>query len=64
MDYFKMFGTKSCMFDDLCLFLDVYNKIDKEAVLGFVRLVEEMVAAEPVDFDCSDEHLKINVCSD
>ena len=63
MDYFKLFGTKSCMFDDLCLFLDVYEKIDREAVLRFVKRVQEAVEAEPVDFDCSDEHLKLNVCA-
>ena len=63
MDYFKVFGTKSCVFDDLCLFLDVYEKIDKEAVLRFIQQIQALVDSEPIDFDCSDEHLKTNVSS-
>ena len=62
MDYFKLFGTKSCVFDDLCLFLDVYEKIDREAVLCFMDRIREMVESEPIDFDCSDDQLKVNVC--
>ena len=61
MDYFKIFGTKGCVFDDLSVFLDVFMKIDKESVMRFLKQVQELVESEPVQFDCSDEDLKTNV---
>lgn len=61
MDYFHLFGTKSCVFDDLSLYVGLFNKINREAVLHFVQQVQEMVTSEPVDFDCPDEEMKTNV---
>lgn len=60
-DYFKLFGTKACVFDDLCLFLDVFKKIDKDSVMRFLQWVQQLVDSEPVQFDCADEDLKTNV---
>ena len=61
MDYFTLFGAKTCMFDDLCLFLDVFDKIDREVLLRFVQHLQQVVNSEPVDFLCPDEDLKKNV---
>lgn len=60
-DYFMLFGAKTCVFDDLHLFVEVFNDIDREAVLRFIQQLQEMVNSEPVDFDCPDEELKKNV---
>ena len=60
-DYFTIFGTKNCVFDDLRLFVELFNKIDGDAVSNFIRQVQELVTSDPVEFDCSEEHLKINV---
>lgn len=62
MDYFTLFGAKTCVFDDLCLFLDVFDKIDREALLRFIQHLQQVVNSEPVDFGCPDEELKKNVC--
>lgn len=61
MDYFTIFGTKNCVFDDLRLFVELFYKIDRNAVSNFIRRVQELVTSDPVEFDCSEEHLKINV---
>ena len=61
MDYFRLFGTKSCVFDDLILFLDVFNRINREAVLIFIHQVQELVDSEPIDFDCPSSVIKENV---
>lgn len=61
MDYFTIFGTKDCVFDDLRLFVELFDKIDRESVSNFIRRVQELVTSDPVEFDCSEEHLKINV---
>jgi hypothetical protein len=61
MDYFTLFGSKACVFDDLCLFVDVFAKMDREALLRAVQQLQEVVNSEPVDFNCLDEDLKKNV---
>lgn len=61
MDYFLLFGKKSCVFEDLRLPLETFNKINRDAVLHFIHQVQDLVNSEPVDFNCPDEHLKENV---
>lgn len=59
-DYFKLFGTKSCVFDDLRIFLDLCGKINNQAVLQFLQLVQEQVNSHSIDFDCPDDLVKKN----
>ncbi len=61
IDYFKIFGTKGCVFDDLRMFLDVCGKVDNQAVLQFLQYVQDEVDSTPIDFDCSDDLIKENV---
>ena len=63
MDYFTLFGSKTCVFDDLCLFVDVFEKMDRDAVLGILQQLHHVVHSEPVEFDCPDQDLKKNVSS-
>ena len=58
LDYIILFGTKSCVFEDLRLFLDVLPEEDVKLAL---QHLEEMVANEPVIFDCQDSEVKENV---
>ena len=59
-DYIMLFGTKSCVFDDLRLFLDVFPD---EAVGVALQHFEEVVVNDPVNFDCQDSEIKENVSS-
>lgn len=61
VDYVTLFGAKTCVFDDLYVFVEVFSEIDREAVLRFIQQLQEMANSEPVDFDCPDEELKNNV---
>ncbi len=61
MDYFRIFGTKACVFDDLNMYADTFNKIDRSSVLAFNQRVQDLVNSEPIDFDCSDDLVKENV---
>ena len=60
MDYFKLFGTKNCVFDDLRTFLDLCGKINNQAVLQFLQLVQEKLNTDVIDFDCPDDLIKQN----
>ena len=58
LDYLLLFGSKSCVFEDLRLFLDSFpNEEVDEALQTF----EQMVADDPVDFDCEDIDIRENV---
>ena len=59
MDYFHLFGTKNCVFEDLKMFL---NEFPADDVKEFLRRINEKVQAEPVDFDCPASKTKENVC--
>ena len=61
MDYFSVFGSKPCVMDDLCLFVEVFDQINHDSVLSFTQRVQQLIESEPVDFDCSEEDLKQNV---
>ena len=58
LDYIILFGTKSCVFEDLRLFLDTFPN---EAVTMTLQHFEEMVVNDPVNFDCQDSEIKENV---
>ena len=60
LDYLMLFGTKSCVFEDLRAFLDVFPE---EAVNMTLRHFEAMVVNDPVNFDCQDSEIKENVSS-
>ena len=58
LDYLSLFGTKSCVFEDLKMFLDVFPE---DVVSVVLQHLEEVVANDPVNFDCQDSELKENV---
>lgn len=58
LDYLSIFGDKSCVFDDLRMYLDVFPEEEVGVVL---QHLEEVVTNDPVNFDCEDSELKENV---
>lgn len=60
MDYFHLFGTKSCVFDDLKPYLDS-KTMPPDIVQGFLDQVEQEINSNPLDFDCPPEQIRENV---
>jgi hypothetical protein len=58
LDYLLLFGSKSCVFEDLRLFLDSFPD---ESVDEALQTFEQMVADDPVNFDCEDIDIRENV---
>ena len=58
LDYLLLFGSKSCVFEDLRLFLDSFPDEEVDEAL---QTFEQMVADDPVDFDCEDIDIRENV---
>ena len=58
LDYLLLFSSKSCVFEDLRMFVDSFPD---EAVGVALQHFEEMVASDSVNFDCQDIDIKENV---
>ena len=57
-DYFVLFGTKGCCFNDLSPFLELFPQ---DQIHLFVSQLERTVGSDPINFDCSHLDLKQNV---
>ena len=60
MDYFRVFGTKNCIFDDLRVHVSP-DGLPGEEVERFVKEVETLVASQPINFECPLEEVRENV---
>jgi N-terminal acetyltransferase B complex non-catalytic subunit len=58
LDYFSVFGTKSCCFDDLRSYLEFFSP---DEIKKFMVMAEAKVAENPINFDCSEKDRKRNV---
>ncbi len=60
MDYFRLFGTKNCVYDDLVRYVTP-GGIPGDHVERFLREVDEQVHKDPIDFGCPSDETKENV---
>lgn len=60
MDYFRLFGTKNCVFDDIMRYISP-DGLAAGDVEKFVKEVDTLVTSQPVDFDCPPEDVKENL---
>ncbi len=60
MDYFRLFGTKNCVYDDLVKYVTL-GGLPGDHVDRFLREVDEQLRGEPIDFACPPEKIKENV---
>ncbi|CAI8015192.1 N-alpha-acetyltransferase 25, NatB auxiliary subunit [Geodia barretti] len=58
LDYFSMFGTKSCCFDDLRSYFEFFSP---DELKKFMVMAEAKIAENPIKFDCSEKDRKRNV---
>ncbi len=61
MDYFRLFGTKNCVYDDLVKYVTL-GGLPGDHVERFLREVDDQTRGEPIDFDCPPDKIKENVC--
>lgn len=60
MDYFRLFGTKNCVYDDLVRYVTP-GGLPGDHVDRFLRAANEQVHKDPIDFHCPSNKIKENV---
>jgi N-terminal acetyltransferase B complex non-catalytic subunit len=58
VDYFSVFATKSCCFDDLRAYFEFFSP---DELKRFMVMAESKITENPINFDCSEEDMKRNV---
>ncbi len=60
MDYFRLFGTKNCVYDDLERYVTP-GALPGDNVERFLQEVDGQVLKDPIDFSCPPDKIKENV---